>query len=80
VKIAKCISGTQGTTLPNIRDKHMRVGIFELNLFELINLFHFSHNFIFLILVAGAIKENVQGAEVIFNLVPKAFAMADIYC
>lgn len=31
-------------------------------------------------LVATAIKENVAGAEVIFNLVPKAHAMSDIYC
>ena len=34
----------------------------------------------FEILVATAIKENVAGAEVIFNLVPKAHAMSDIYC
>ena len=34
----------------------------------------------FEILVSTAIKENVAGAEVIFNLVPKAHAMSDIYC
>lgn len=34
----------------------------------------------FEILVATAIKENVAGAEVIFNLVPKVHAMSDIYC
>lgn len=31
-------------------------------------------------LVAGAIKECVPGATVIFNLVPKVWAMSDIYC
>ena len=31
-------------------------------------------------LVAAAIKEVVPGAEVIMNLVPKEYAMSDIYC
>lgn len=31
-------------------------------------------------LVATAIKETVKGAEVVINLVPKEFAMSDIYC
>jgi predicted Rdx family selenoprotein len=31
-------------------------------------------------IAATAIKEQVAGAEVIFNLVPKVHAMADIYC
>jgi hypothetical protein len=35
------------------------------------------HSFV---IVASAIKEAVPSATVLFNLVPKLFAMSDIYC
>jgi hypothetical protein len=35
---------------------------------------------IFLQKVAGAIKERYSNCEVVFNMVPKVWAMSDIYC
>ena len=32
------------------------------------------------LIVAKAIKERIPEAEVVFNMVPKEFAMSDIYC
>ena len=32
------------------------------------------------VIVAGAIKEKYPNCEVVFNMVPKVWAMSDIYC
>ena len=68
------ISGIQGTTPTSI--KLMRLEVSKLNSRNK----YVVSKLTFEILVATAIKENVAGAEVIFNLVPKAHAMSDIYC
>ena len=39
-----------------------------------------SSFFIFCPLVATAIKERYPNCEVVFNMVPKVWAMSDIYC
>ena len=46
-------------------------------LWEVSTIIQSFHSFV---IVASAIKEAVPSATVLFNLVPKMFAMSDIYC
>jgi hypothetical protein len=67
VKTARCISGTLAMMLDSTKLRRKKVSIQS---FLLIN-FH---------LVSGAITSQVPDSQVVFNLVPKEHAMADIYC
>ena len=73
-KTVLVISGIQGTTPTSIKLMRSEVSKFNSRNKYVVSMLTFE------ILVATAIKENVAGAEVIFNLVPKAHAMSDIYC
>jgi hypothetical protein len=67
VKTAKCINGILAMMLDSIKEKLKKV---SLNI-----LLSNEH-----LLVHGAILSAVPDSQVVFNLVPKEHAMADIYC
>mgnify|MGYP003329826460 CR=1 FL=1 len=69
-KTALNINGTLDTMLLNIKEKPLNVS-FYFGLFIIC---------IISILVCSEIMAAVPGSQVIINLVPKEFAMHDIYC
>lgn len=67
VKTARCINGTLAMMPDSTKLKLKKVSILQ----SLVNQS---------IIVAGAINSQVPDSQVVFNLVPKEHAMADIYC
>ena len=67
MKTAKCINGTLAMMPHSIKLKLKKVSIIKLIINQLL-------------IVSGAITSEVPDSQVVFNLVPKEHAMADIYC
>ena len=67
MKTANSINGTLAMMPHNIKLKLKKVSIIKLVINKLL-------------IVSGAITSSVPDSKVVFNLVPKEHAMADIYC